>query len=74
MFLNFWSEGRGVIKIGGANNSPESMPKNIVIENLDIKNGLTPYTFTDRNGVTQWDANAAAIFVEKGESIKPLLT
>jgi hypothetical protein len=67
--INFWSEGRGVIKIGGANNPPDSIPKNVIIENLDIKNGSTPYTFTGRNGVTQWDANAAAIFVEKGENI-----
>lgn len=67
--MNFWSEGRGVIKIGGANNPPDIMPSNIIIENLDIKNGSTPYTFTGRNGVTQWDENAAAIFVEKGENI-----
>ncbi len=37
--MNFWSEGRGVIKIGGANNPPDVIPSYIIIENLEIKNG-----------------------------------
>jgi hypothetical protein len=67
--MNFWSEGRGVVKIGGSNNPPDSMPSNIIIENIEIKNGSVPLSFTGRNGVTSWDDNAAAIFLEKGENI-----
>lgn len=67
--MNFWSEGRGVIKIGGSNNPPDVMPSHIIIENLEIKNGSAPFSFTGRNGKTSWDKNAAAIFLEKGENI-----
>jgi hypothetical protein len=67
--MNFWSEGRGVIKIGGSNNPPDIMPSSIIIENLEIKNGSVPFSFTGRDGVTTWDENAAAIFLEKGENI-----
>src|SRR5690349_11392903 len=35
--LNFWSEVRGVIKIGGANVPADTTPKYITIENLDIR-------------------------------------
>ena len=64
--LNYWNENRGVIKIGGSNTPPDGMPTWIVVENLEIRNAHTPYTFTGRNGVTAYAGNAAAIYVEKG--------
>ncbi|MDP2899044.1 MAG: right-handed parallel beta-helix repeat-containing protein [bacterium] len=67
--LNYWNEERGVIKIGGANSPPDCLPKNIVIENLDIKSGRPPYSFTGRYGHTEYSSNASAIYVEKGENI-----
>ena len=67
--LNFWSEGRGVIKIGGANVPPDTQPAWIVVENLEVRGARTPNTFTGRSGVTAYSANAAAIFVEKGDHV-----
>jgi hypothetical protein len=67
--LNFWSESRGVIKIGGANVPPDMMPAHIVIENLDIRGGRAGNTFTGRDGLTAYADNCAAIYIEKGENI-----
>jgi hypothetical protein len=67
--LNFWNEERGVIKVGGANQPPDTMPRHIVIEALDIKSARPPFRFTGRNGDTAYADNAAAIYVEKGEAI-----
>src|SRR5688572_8922253 len=67
--LNYWNENRGVIKVGGSNNPPDGMPTWIVVENLEVRNGHVPYTFTGRSGVTAYAANAAAIYVEKGEHV-----
>ncbi len=68
--LNYWAEARGVIKIGGANIPADTMPKYIVIEDLEIRNARPPYTFTADDGTTQkYTANASTIYVEKGEHI-----
>ena len=68
--LNFWSEVRGVIKIGGASVPADTMPKYIIIENLEIRGAHPNYQFTNRNGAVQNYASAASpIFVEKGENI-----
>ncbi|MBX3245526.1 MAG: putative Ig domain-containing protein [Acidobacteria bacterium] len=68
--LNFWSEQRGVIKIGGANVPADTMPRHIIIENLEIRGAHPNYQFTGRNNVVQSYASAASpIFVEKGENI-----
>lgn len=67
--LNYWGEARGVIKIGGSNSPPDTLPAYIVIENLDIRSGRTPYTFTGRDGLTAYASNAASLFIEKGEHI-----
>jgi hypothetical protein len=67
--LNFWNENRGVIKIGGANNPPDTMPAHIIVENLDIRSGRPPYTFTGRSGLTPYVSNCAAIYIEKGEHV-----
>ena len=68
--LNYWSEARGVIKIGGANVPADTMPRYITIENLEIRSARPPYTFTDDTGATvSYPNNASTIFVEKGENI-----
>ena len=68
--LNFASETRGVIKIGSANIPADTMPKYIVIENLEIRGGHPAYQFTDDNGATQtYSTSASSIYVEKGENI-----
>lgn len=67
--LDYWNENRGVIKIGGSNTPPDGMPAWIVVENLEIRNGHTPYTFTGRSGLTAYAGNAAAIYVEKGSHV-----
>jgi hypothetical protein len=68
--LNFWSENRGVIKVGGSN-IPESTNANfIVIENLEIRSGHPSYSFTDDSGATQtYSTSASSIFVERGENV-----
>ena len=67
--LNSWGENRGVIKIGGSNTPPDGMPSWIVIEDLEIRNGHTPYTFTGRAGLTAYAGNAAAIYCERGQHV-----
>ena len=68
--LNFWSEQRGVIKIGGANIPADTMPRFIVIEGLEIRGAHPDHQFTGRNNVVQNYASAASpIFIEKGENI-----
>ena len=67
--LNYWGEERGVIKIGGSNVPADGMPCYIHIENLEIRNGRSIYSFTGRNGVASYSPNAAAIYIEKGENI-----
>jgi hypothetical protein len=67
--LNFWNEGRGVIKIGGANSPAVDTPAWIVLENLDIRSGRTPYQFTGRSGLAGYGSNAASIYVENGQNV-----
>ena len=68
--LNYWNQERGVIKIGGANTPPDTLPKYITLENLDIRSARTPYSFMAANGTTQnYTTNASSIYVEKGENI-----
>lgn len=68
--LNFWSESRGVIKIGGANVPADTMPRYITIEKLEIRGAHPNYQFTDDSGATQTYSTAASpIYVEKGEDI-----
>jgi hypothetical protein len=68
--LNYWSEGRGVIKIGGANVPADTMPRHIIIQDLEIRSARSSYSFTDDVGVTQsYSANASTIYLEKGENI-----
>ena len=68
--LNYWNEDRSVIKIGGSNVPADTMPKYIVIENLDVRSARPPYTYTGDDGLTHsYINNAASIHVEKGENI-----
>lgn len=68
--LNYWNEDRGIIKIGGANHPLDTMPAHILIENLEIRSGRPPYTFTGRYGVGTYAENSAAIYIEKGEHVR----
>lgn len=68
--VNFASEARGVIKIGASSVPQDTMPKFIVIENLEIRGAHPNYQFTDDGGATQTYSSAASpIFVEKGENL-----
>ncbi len=68
--LDYWGEQRAVIKIGGASTPADTMPRYIVIENLDVRSARPPFTFIDDSGATQsYVNNAAAIWIEKGEHI-----
>jgi hypothetical protein len=68
--LNYWNENRGTIKIGGANTPPDTIPKHIVIENLEVRGAFQGYQFTRSNGQMQTYAqNAAPIYVEKAEDL-----
>lgn len=68
--LNYWSEQRGVLKIGGANTPADTMPAHLVIENLEVRGARALNRFRDDSGATQnYSANASAIYLEKGERI-----
>lgn len=68
--LNYWNGVRGVIKIGGANIPADTMPRHILIENLDVRGARPGNTFSDPSGaVLPYAQNAAAIYIEKGEQI-----
>ncbi len=68
--LNFWNEGRSVIKVGGSNTPDNTVAQWIVIEGLDVRGARLPNTYTgDDNLVHTYSQNAAAIHVELGEHI-----
>jgi hypothetical protein len=68
--LDYWNENRGTIKIGGANIPADTMPKHIIIANLEIRGAFQGHQFTRFNGQTQsYAQNAAPIYVEKAEDL-----
>ena len=68
--LDYWNEARGVLKIGGASVPPDALPAHLVIENLEIRSGRPPFTFTNESGgIETYASNAAAIYVEKAEHL-----
>lgn len=68
--LSYWSEQRGVIKVGGSSTPSNAQASHIVIENLEVRGARPPYSFTDDAGAVQnYPNNAAAIFVESGDHI-----
>jgi hypothetical protein len=68
--LDFWNDVRGIIKIGGAKVPADTMPRHIVIENLEIRGARPPFSFKSAKGETKnYKPNAAAIYVEKAEDL-----
>jgi hypothetical protein len=68
--LNFWNEGRSVIKVGGSNTPSNDVARWIVIEGLDVRGARAPNMYTgDDNLVHTYSQNAAAIHIELGEHI-----
>jgi parallel beta-helix repeat protein len=65
--LNYWNEERGILKIGGSNIPPDGTPTYILIENLHLRRARG--AFTGRYGASTYSANAAGIYVEKGDHI-----
>ncbi|MGD9854384.1 MAG: right-handed parallel beta-helix repeat-containing protein [Planctomycetaceae bacterium] len=67
--LDFWSEERAVIKIGGAQVPRADQPACIVIENLDIRGAHPDFQFLGRGGLQPYSEAASAIYVETGSHI-----
>jgi hypothetical protein len=68
--LNFWSETRGLIKLGGSNVPDSLVVSDVVIENLELRSAHPSYSFSDDAGLAQsYAANAAAIFVEAAQRV-----
>jgi hypothetical protein len=68
--LDYWSDTRGIIKIGGSSAPNLDNAQHVFIECLDISGARDTNTFTDDAGGAQtYDANASAIFVENGAHI-----
>lgn len=68
--LNFWSEQRSLIKVGGANRPKDTTPKHIWIKGLEIRNSRPPFTYTGRHKSGTYQFQSAGIFIEKGEHIR----
>jgi hypothetical protein len=62
--LNYWGQERGVIKIGGSNLTGNTIPGHLVLENLDIRGGRRPHTFSGRRGAAAYSKDAASVNVE----------
>ncbi len=67
--LEFWSEERAVIKIGGASVPGVDDASHIVIENLDIRAARPGFQFLGRGGLQPYSDAASAIYVESGSHI-----
>lgn len=68
--LDYWSEGRGIVKVGGSSIPADVIARYITIENLEIRGARSTNSFTDDGGATQsYGINGAAIYLEKGENI-----
>jgi len=67
--LDYWSENRGIINIGGSS-IPNQTPNYIIIENLEIRSARPPYTFyNDQGNLTSYAENASTIYVVEGSNI-----
>jgi len=67
--LDFWSEARGIIKIGGSS-IPANTPSWIVLQQLDLRTARPGFYLLFDHGVQQeYLNNAAAVFIENGENI-----
>ncbi|MHC4715008.1 MAG: hypothetical protein ACYTAN_17335 [Planctomycetota bacterium] len=71
-YLDYWSEDRQVIKVGGSNTpdcyDEHNEPEYIIIEDLEVRSGRSAYSFTDGDGNPQtYTSNASSIRLECGE-------
>lgn len=66
---NYWSEQRGVIKVGGANSPSCDEATWVVIQDLEVRSARPPFSFTGRNGLTSYPNNAASVFVERAQHL-----
>lgn len=68
--LSFWGQTRSVIKIGASSVPNNATATWITVENLEVRSGRAPYTFTDSTGTLQtYDEVASSIRIEDGEHI-----
>lgn len=68
--VNFWSEPRGLIKIGVSNTPINPIPQHIIVEHLDLRSARPPFQFTnDGGGIETNSNNAASLYVEIGQHI-----
>lgn len=64
--LDYTNESRGLIKIGYSNIPADTLPSNIILENLDLRSARPPYTFINDSGRQEtYSKNAASVYVEK---------
>jgi len=64
--LSFWNEGRGLVKIGGANVPGDIEASYIILENLEIRGARPTYSYTNRAGARlPYDSNAASLYIER---------
>lgn len=70
--LDYWNEGRSVIKIGGAS-TPSGTPAYVTIAHLDIRSARPGYSFTDDRGErAEYSSNGASVHIEAGDHITVL--
>ena len=69
--LDYWNEGRSVVKIGGSNlPSDDVVPAHVHLQGLEIRSGRPGYTFTDDAGAAgTYSTNAAAVHAEIGAHV-----
>eukprot|EP01013_Petalomonas_cantuscygni_P035738 TRINITY_DN645_c0_g2_i1.p1 TRINITY_DN645_c0_g2~~TRINITY_DN645_c0_g2_i1.p1 ORF type:complete len:518 (-),score=105.52 TRINITY_DN645_c0_g2_i1:449-2002(-) len=69
--LDYWSEQRCAIKIGGSSAPSCTRAEWVRVENLDIYGAVGSNTFTDDGGTsTAYADNAASIYLEHGKNIE----
>jgi hypothetical protein len=69
--LDYWNEGRSVVKIGGSNlPADDIVPAHIHLQGLEIRSGRPGYAYTDDAGAPgTYSTNAAAVHAEIGAHI-----
>lgn len=68
--LSYWSEVRGVLKIGGSSIPNNAKASFIIIENLEIRSAHPDYNFANHEGILEkYRNNASSIFIESGNNI-----
>lgn len=68
--LDYWSETRGIIKIGGSSAPEVEQATHVFVECLDISGAREANSFLDDTETRQtYDANASAVYLENGAHI-----